>query len=80
MVKASVIVVLSFIASGCAVNPHSMVAVETDAQVVCKMEKPTGSNRPVKICRPVGGVLDQEETKRDMGVLQRQSEILSNPN
>ena len=78
--KASVIVILGFVVSGCVASPHTMVAAETDEQVVCKMEKPTGSNRPVKICRPVGGVLDQEETKRDMGVLQRQSEILSNPN
>ena len=78
--NAPVIVVLSLFVCGCAVNPHSMVAMETDAQVVCKMEKPTGSNRPVKTCRPVSGALDDEETKRDMGVLQRQSEILNSPN
>ncbi len=80
MMKASLVVILSFIAGGCVVNPHAPVPTAANAEVVCKKEKPTGSNRPVTVCRPVSGALDQEDTKRDMGVLQRQSEKLTSPN
>lgn len=73
------IVILSFIVSGCAANPYSMAAATTDEQVVCKREKPTGSNRPVKICRPVDEALDREDTVRDMRVIQQQSERLNSP-
>jgi PBP1b-binding outer membrane lipoprotein LpoB len=76
---------LALILSGCAsqsspTEPMAVsVAGETIEQnaVICKMEKPTGSNRPVKVCRPAPGALDEEQTKRDMRVLQRQSELLN---
>lgn len=75
------IVILSFIVSGCAANPSSntVAATATDNEVICKREKPTGSNRPVKVCRPVGEALDREDTVRDMRVIQQQSEILNSP-
>lgn len=85
MMKPSVVIILSVIVSGCVAQsnsltsaPESGAAAEQPA-VVCKKEKPTGSNRPVKVCRAVAGVLDKEQTDRDMRVLQRQSDILTNP-
>jgi len=76
MMKASVVVVLCLIVSGCVVNPHSLPPTAADVPVICEKEKPTGSNRPVTVCRAVPGVLDGEDTKRDMRVIQRQSEQL----
>ena len=72
---------------GCATQPESAEAIAAESfastgdapRIVCKKEKPTGSNRPVRVCRQVGDPLDQEETRRDMRVLQRQSEALSPP-
>ena len=83
--KPSIVVLLSVIVSGCVAQSNSLTSVpESGAAaeqptIVCKKEKPTGSNRPVKVCRTVAGVLDKEQTDRDMRVLQRQSDILSNP-
>ncbi len=74
------IITLSLLVSACTTNPHVVPAVASEQDVVCTMEKPTGSNRPVKVCRPAAGTLDREDTERDMRVLQRQTEILSNPN
>lgn len=78
--KTPKIVILGLLASACTTNPHTVPTVASEQDVVCTMEKPTGSNRPVKICRPAAGALDREETERDMRVLQRQTEILSKPN
>jgi len=80
--KASVIVFLSLIVSGCAVEPDltAPIVASTPQTVICKMEKPTGSNRPVKVCRAAPGELDREEAKRDMRIIQRQSEQLGSPN
>ena len=79
--KATVVLILSLIASGCAVQSHSPTPVASvdgvpaePQSVVCEMEKPTGSNRPVKVCRAVDGILDREDTVRDMRKIQRQSE------
>ena len=85
--KASVVVILSLIVSACVVHskpsapgPTNVVADTPEQQtVVCKKEKPTGSNRPVTVCRAVPGLLEREQTERDMRVLHRQSEILNNP-
>lgn len=85
--KVPVVCLLGLIASGCAAQSESPEAIAAapfeDApeapRIVCKKEKPTGSNRPVKVCREVAGVLDQEQTRRDMSVLQRQSEQLKPP-
>ncbi len=68
--------------SGCAVQPDSPEAIAAapfdgpvqQPKVVCKMEKPTGSNRPVQVCREVASALDRELTRRDMDLLQRQTE------
>ena len=85
--KSSVVVILSLIVSGCVVQSNSPTPVPTSVvevpaeprAVVCKKEKPTGSNRPVRVCRAVAGVFDREETERDMSVLHRQSDVLGNP-
>lgn len=79
MMKSVVVVILGLVASGCVANSYSPPLAAENAAVVCKKEKPTGSNRPVEVCRAVAGVLDKEGTKRDMSVLQRQSEILNSP-
>ena len=86
--KASVVVILSLIVSACVVHskspapgPTNVVGDAPEQQaVVCKKEKPTGSNRPVRVCRAMPGVLEREQTERDMRDLHRQSEILNNPN
>lgn len=88
MVRASLVVILSLTVSACvgqskspAPDPTNLVGDAPEQQaVICKKEKPTGSNRPVTVCRPVPGVLDREQAKRDARVLQRQSEILLDPN
>ena len=85
--KVPVVLFLGLIVSGCAAQPESPEAVAAAPfeeapeapKIVCKKEKPTGSNRPVTVCREVPGVLDREHTRRDMGVLQRQSEQLKPP-
>lgn len=82
--KASIAFFFSLILGGCVAQsnsptsvPASLLGVPTETQpVVCKKEKPTGSNRPVTVCRAVPGVIDREKTKRDMRVIQRQSEHL----
>ena len=87
MMRIPVVFFVGLILSGCAAQPETPESVAAapigDApeapRIVCKKEKPTGSNRPVKVCREVGGPLDQEQTRRDMSVLQRQSEQLSPP-
>jgi len=78
-------VFLALVVSGCVSQSYSSapmpasVAGESSEPnaVICRMEKPTGSNRPVKVCRPAYGPLDDEQTTRDMRVLQRQSELLN---
>ena len=50
-----------------------------EPKVVCRRERPTGSNRPRKVCRTVSGVgdaMEQDAARRDVRALQRQSEIL----
>ncbi|MCH9694123.1 MAG: hypothetical protein K0U72_06400 [Gammaproteobacteria bacterium] len=77
--KAAAVIFLGFVLSGCVTSSVEPALAADNRQVVCKMEKPTGSNRPVKVCRVAADALDHENTKRDMGVLQRQSDILSGP-
>ena len=72
-------VILGLLVSACTTNPHTVPTVASEQDVVCKMEKPTGSNRPVKVCRPAAGAFDRDETERDMRVLQRQTEMLNKP-
>lgn len=77
--KKLMFVVLTVFLGGCANHLNSIpVAAAEDTRVVCKKEKPTGSNRPVKVCRPAADAIDQEKTGRDMRVLQQQSEIILN--
>jgi len=85
--KSPVFLTLGLILSGCIAQPPTPEAIAAapledpgdEPQIVCKKEKPTGSNRPVTVCREVRGILDNEETRRDMRVLQRQSEQLREP-
>ena len=87
--KGLLAIFLALVGTGCVSQSYSpapepaqaplSVASESDVPnpVVCRMEKPTGSNRPVRVCRAAPGALDDEETVRDMRVLQRQSELLN---
>jgi len=85
--RTPVVIFLGLVVSGCVAQPEtpeSIAAAPFDGpveppQIVCKKEKPTGSNRAVTVCREVPGVLDRERTRRDMSVLQRQSEQVSTP-
>jgi hypothetical protein len=81
MMKALVILFLSVVLSGCVFQPKTPEEIAAapfdragEPQIVCQKEKPTGSNRPVTVCREMPDALDREQTKRDMRVLQRQSE------
>lgn len=85
--RIAVVAVLGLAVSSCASQPKTAeeIAAETlastgeDPRIVCKKEKPTGSNRPIKVCRQVSDPIDKEHVRRDMGVLQRQTEALSPP-
>lgn len=85
--RAPIVLFLGLLVSGCAAQPESPEAVAAapfeDApeapRIVCKKEKPTGSNRPVTVCRQVAGAIDHEQARRDMGVLQRQADQLRKP-
>ncbi len=79
--KATFVIFTGLILTGCALQaptPEEIAAAPfndaVEPQIVCKMEKPTGSNRPVQVCREVPSALDREQTRRDMGVLKRQTE------
>ena len=83
--RTPVLLSLGIVMSGCIAQPPASEAIAAASlddpiappEVVCKKEKPTGSNRPVTVCREVQSALDQEHTRRDMKVLQRQSDVLS---
>lgn len=85
--KVPVVFFLGLIVSGCAAQPETPESVAAaplgdapvEPRIVCKKEKPTGSNRPVTVCRQVAGAFDEEQTKRDMRVLQRQADQLRKP-
>jgi len=85
--RAPVFLFLSLVLSGCVFQPKTPAEIAAapfrpveEPQVVCRKEKPTGSNRPVTVCREVQDAVDREHTKRDMQVLQRQSEVLEQIN
>ena len=86
--KALMILAGSIVIAGCAVDPYSPASLASNSAsssddapaVICRKEKPTGSNRPVQVCRAAPGTIEAEQTERDMKTLQRQSEmILSRP-
>lgn len=86
--RTPIIAALTLIVSGCATQTDPdepataselMSAADDEPKIVCTREKKTGSNRLVKICREVANEVDRENTRRDMQVLQRQSDILSTP-
>jgi hypothetical protein len=80
MMRACVIVILCFVVSACVTSPTSEplgAYADEPQEIICRKEKPTGSNRPVTVCRAAPGILDKEDTKRDMKDLQRQSEQLN---
>lgn len=78
--KLFVAVASALFLSGCMHYPdshtlsHANVAGQDSAS--CKMEKPTGSNRPIRVCRSTPDALEQDRTTRDMRTIQRQSELL----
>lgn len=85
--KAVILTALAVVISGCAAQPEEPPTASAlmsapdreEPQVVCKREKPTGSNRRIKVCRQVGDAIDDEQTRRDMQTLQRQSELINPP-
>ncbi|MEL7186454.1 MAG: hypothetical protein AAFN50_08490 [Pseudomonadota bacterium] len=86
--KTPLFAALTLIACGCATqtDPDEAVtaselikAADDEPRIVCTREKRTGSNRLVKVCREVANEVDRENTRRDMQVLKRQSDILSTP-
>ena len=85
--KIPVVIFLGLIVSGCAAQPETPESVAAapigdapvEPRIVCKKEKPTGSNRPVTVCRQVAGAFDEEQTKRDMRVLRQQADQLRKP-
>ena len=86
MLRVSVVVFLSAILSACVVNPHpperlaaNVTERSADGSVVCKLEKPTGSNRPVRVCRLVAGSMEREETQRKIRHIHEQSERAFGP-
>lgn len=75
------------VASGCIVQPKTPQAIAAapfdsfeEPVIVCRKEKPTGSNRKVTVCREVQSALDQQQTKRAMRSLQRESEGIQQQN
>ena len=82
--RIAVVLILGLAISGCASQPKTAeeIAAEAlassgdDPKIVCKKEKPTGSNRPVTVCREVSSALDRENTRKDLDVLQRQADQL----
>ncbi|RZV37398.1 MAG: hypothetical protein EX272_05445 [Chromatiales bacterium] len=85
--RISVVFLVGLILSGCAAQPETAETIAAaplesgvePPKIVCKKEKPTGSNRPIEVCRQVAGAFDEEQTKRDMRVLQRQADQLRKP-
>ena len=81
--RAPVLLISSLVVSGCIAQPQTPEAIaaapfdtESEPQIVCRKEKPTGSNRPVTVCREVASALDRENTRKDLDVLQRQADQL----
>ena len=85
--KAYIPVALMIVVSACASQPEEQptasalleVPDREEPKVVCTRQKPTGSNRRIKVCREVGDAIADEHTRRDMQKLQRQSEMISRP-
>ena len=80
--KLTAILLLGLLAAGCVTDERAsgtagVQIVNVDGQpveVVCRREKPTGSNRPVKVCRRVATTLEREKAKRDVRAMQRQND------
>jgi hypothetical protein len=80
--KGPVLLFLGLVLSGCVLQPPTpeeiaarpFNAIEEPA-VVCRKEKPTGSNRVMMVCRDVPNAEDQMHTKRTMQRMKRQSEV-----
>ena len=80
-------VAFAIVFSGCAAQPEEEPTASTllsvpereEPKVVCTRQKPTGSNRRVKVCKEVGDAIDAEHTRRDMQTLKRQSEMINRP-
>ncbi len=82
--RALSILPMGLILSGCIVQPQTpeqIAALPFDSspepQVVCRREKPTGSNRVQTICRRVLTTEEEARTLNDMRRMQRQSEGFS---
>jgi hypothetical protein len=62
-----------------ATNISGQIDIPGEPRVVCRKERPTGSNRPRKVCHvvsEVGESLEQNAARQSLKDLQRQQEIL----
>ena len=60
-------------------NISDQIDIPGEPRVVCRKERPTGSNRPRKVCRTVSGIgaaMGQEAAREALKDLQRQQEAL----
>jgi hypothetical protein len=80
--KRPILLSLGLVLSGCFLQPPTPEEIAArpfnsfeEPAVVCRKEKPTGSNRVVMVCREVPNAEDQLQTKRTMQRLKRQSEV-----
>ena len=60
-----------------ATNISDQMDIPREPKVVCRRERPTGSNRPRKVCRTVPDEITKNNAQHDVKVLQRQTEILN---
>lgn len=81
MKLTAVFLLLTILTSGCVFQPPTTQQIAaapfsaaTEPEIICRKEKPTGSNRKVTVCREVLSADDQEQTRQTMKRLQRQSE------
>lgn len=73
--KAIILVCLTAALSGCISTEHSSDKTNSSASrnadgLVCKTEMPTGSHRPVRICRTVGQI---ERDRKEADEVNRRS-------
>jgi hypothetical protein len=62
-----------------ATNISDQIDIPGEPRVVCRKERPTGSNRPRKVCRTVSGIgktMERAAARETLKKLQRQQEAL----
>tara|TARA_R110002073_G_scaffold4917_9_gene31063 strand:- start:12922 stop:13173 length:252 start_codon:yes stop_codon:yes gene_type:complete len=78
--KTLLLISLTLVLTGCISTEHSSessraLAANPDG-LICKTEKPTGSHRPVKVCRTVGELeRDKKEVRETTRRVRNQAQI-----